>query len=380
MHILIFIIGCLLGYLVADKFKSNKLSSQLKAELSSLSRQSLLENNQEFLKLAGNQFNSLQNLANQDLKNQKTQIQSLIDNIEKNLHHHQKFVHQVEKQNLDQLSKLSSNLQSLMQSEKELTKTTKSLETALRSNQAVGSWGEIQLSRILELAGLKKYVDYQTQATITAENGSSLRPDLILNLPNQRVVIIDSKAPLSNYLKSIETQQEQLKARFIKTFISDFKKHIQDLEKKQYQKEFQHSAPFVIMFVPNDNLFSVALDHSSDLLDFAMSKNVVIATPSTLLAMLLLIEKSWQDQKLSEQIQAHYKEGATLIDRIKTFVSHIQHVGKGLQSANNAFNKIQGSYERSVLPQMRKFKNLRDQKSTTDDLDIPNITQKHLTN
>ena len=204
MQILTFIIGCLLGFLVADKFKSNKLSSQLKAELSDLSRQSLLENNQEFLKLASNQFASLQNLASQDLSNQKSQIQTLIDNIEKNLHHHQKFVHQVEKQNLDQLAKLSSNLHSLMQSEKELTKTTKSLETALRSNQAVGSWGEIQLNRILELAGLKKYVDYQPQSTITTDNGSSLRPELGLNLPNQRVLIIDSKAPLSNYAKVLK--------------------------------------------------------------------------------------------------------------------------------------------------------------------------------
>ena len=379
MQILIFITGLLLGYLIAEKFKSSKLSAQIKSELSDLSRQSLQENNQNFLNLAENQFKNLQQSAATDLNHQKNNIQNLISNIEKNLSQHQEFVYKVEKQNLNQLAELSSKLQNLMQSEKELSKTTKSLETALRSNQTVGSWGEIQLHRILEMAGLKQYVDFNTQVHLENEDGQKLRPDLLLNLPNDRVIVIDSKTPISNYLKSCDTDNRDLKAQHLKTYVADFKKHIQDLFKKHYQGSVKNSAPFIIMFVPNDALYNVAFENSADLLDFAIAKKVVIATPSTLLAMLLLVEKSWQDQKLSAKLSDHYEHGAKLIERIKTFVGHIQSVGKGLSAANTAFNKIQGSYEKSVLPQMRKFQDLRKVKQVNDLIAIDRVQESNIT-
>ena len=261
-----------------------------------------------------------------------------------------------------------------MQTEKDLKQTTKSLESALKSNQSSGAFGEMQLQKLIEMAGLKKYIDFDTQAHLTLEE-KNLRPDMILNLPHNRSLIIDSKTPMSNYLKSVEESNTELKTKHIKTFVSDFKKHIADLSKKQYTKALSNSAPFIIMFVPNDNLFIAAFENAPDLLDYAISNKVVIATPSNLLAMLLLIEKSWQDQNLSKKINKHFEEGRKLIEKLSIFLSHIKDLGAGLNNASKAYNKLQGSFDRTVNPQIKRFQKLREENPNKNNLELPNISE-----
>lgn len=374
LFVFVFISAFLIGYLAGSKGLNSGISQNLKLEIENLAQKTLEQNNQNFLHLAQNQFGNLQALALKDFESEKKQVKSIIENIEKSLIHHQRFVSEVEKNNLDQLSGLKENLNHLMQTEKELKQTTKSLESALKSNQSSGAFGEMQLQKLIEMAGLKKYIDFDTQAHLTLEE-KTLRPDMILNLPHNRALVIDSKTPMSNYLKSVEESNAELKMKHIKTFVSDFKKHIADLSKKQYTKALSNSAPFIIMFVPNDNLYITAFENAPDLLDYAISNKVVIATPSNLLAMLLLIEKSWQDQNLSKKINQHFEEGRKLIEKLSIFVTHIKDLGAGLNNASKAYNKLQGSFDRTVSPQIKRFQKLRDENPNKSTLELPNINE-----
>lgn len=374
LFVFVFISAFLIGYIAGGRGLSSGISKNLKLEIENLTQKTLEQNNQNFLNLAQNQFGNFQALAMKDFESEKKQVKSIIENIEKSLMHHQRFVSEVEKNNLDQLSGLKENLNHLMQTEKELKQTTKSLESALKSNQSSGAFGEMQLQKLIEMAGLKKYIDFDTQAHLTLEE-KTLRPDMILNLPHNRALVIDSKTPMSNYLKSVEESNSELKIKHIKTFVSDFKKHIADLSKKQYTKALSNSAPFIIMFVPNDNLYITAFENAPDLLDYAISNKVVIATPSNLLAMLLLIEKSWQDQNLSKKINEHFEEGHKLIEKLSIFLSHIKDLGNGLNNASKAYNKLQGSFERTVRPQIKKFQKLREENPNKKMLELPNINE-----
>lgn len=374
LFVFVFISAFLIGYLAGSKGLNSGISKNLKLEIQNLAQKTLEHNNQNFLNLAQNQFGNLQALAMKDFESEKKQVKSIIENIEKSLLQHQRFVSDVEKNNLDQLSSLKENLNHLMQTEKDLKQTTKSLESALKSNQSSGAFGEMQLQKLIEMAGLKKYIDFDTQAHLTLEE-KNLRPDMILNLPHNRSLIIDSKTPMSNYLKSVEESNTELKTKHIKTFVSDFKKHIADLSKKQYTKALSNSAPFIIMFVPNDNLFIAAFENAPDLLDYAISNKVVIATPSNLLAMLLLIEKSWQDQNLSKKINKHFEEGRKLIEKLSIFLSHIKDLGAGLNNASKAYNKLQGSFDRTVNPQIKRFQKLREENPNKNNLELPNISE-----
>jgi DNA recombination protein RmuC len=215
LFVFVFISAFLIGYLAGSKGLNSGISKNLKLEIENLTQKTLEQNNQNFLNLAQNQFGNFQALAMKDFESEKKQVKSIIENIEKSLMHHQRFVSEVEKNNLDQLSGLKENLNHLMQTEKELKQTTKSLESALKSNQSSGAFGEMQLQKLIEMAGLKKYIDFDTQAHLTLEE-KTLRPDMILNLPHNRALVIDSKTPMSNYLKSVEESNLELKNKHIK--------------------------------------------------------------------------------------------------------------------------------------------------------------------
>ncbi|MBT6143269.1 DNA recombination protein RmuC [bacterium] len=369
------ITGVILGWLAKAQIsraeaKASELAvDHMKETFQSLASDSLLKNNQQFLDLAKSNFEKIHVSADKDLKNRQQAVEGFVNNLQQNLNRYEKLVHSFEQDRGKQYGSLKEQLSHLIQAEKDLRQTTHTLETALKDSKARGNWGELQLKRVIEMAGLKEHVDFSTQSSYNHEDGQ-IRPDVIVKMPDVRNIAIDAKAPLANYLKATASQHKDDKARYLKVFHADIRKHINDLGSKAYFDKVENSAPFVVMFLPGEALIRAAMELDVTLLDQALSKKVIIASPSTLLAILLIVEKSWKDSKVSTHLEAVKKEGHELIKRLETFLGHLDKVGKGISSAANAFNSLAGSWNRNLLPQTNKFNKLRGHNKP-----IPNLVE-----
>ena len=362
------ITGVVLGWLAHSKvsraeLEAQKLSAdQMKESFAAVAQDSLAKNNQQFLDLAKSNFEKIHISADKDLQNRQQAIQNFANNLQQNLHRYEKLVTSFEQDRDKKYGALKEQLDYIIQAEKNLRETTRTLETALKDSKARGNWGELQLKRVIEMAGLTEHVDFTTQTTVTVDS-TMFRPDVIVKMPDVRNIAIDAKAPLANYLKATAAKDPEDKVKHLKTFLGDMRKHINDLGSKAYFDKIENSAPFVVMFLPGESLIRAAMELDVNILDEALSKKVILASPSTLLAILLIVEKSWKDSKVSTHLEAVQKEGQELIKRIGTFMGHVEKVGKGINSAANAFNSLAGSWNRNLLPQSIKFNKLRGHKS-----------------
>ena len=360
--------GVFLGWIAHSKVSQAQLDAQkisvenIKESFAAVAQDSLAKNNQQFLDLAKANFEKIQVSADKDLENRQQAISNFANNLQTNLQRYEKLVTSFEQDRDKKYGALKEQLDYIIQAEKNLRETTRTLETALKDSKARGNWGELQLKRVIEMAGLTEHVDFSTQTTVTVDN-TMFRPDVIVKMPDVRNIAIDAKAPLANYLKATAAKEPEDKIKHLKVFLQDIRKHINDLGSKAYFDKIENSAPFVVMFLPGESLIRAAMELDVNILDEALSKKVILASPSTLLAILLIVEKSWKDSKVSTHLEEVKKEGQELIKRIATFVGHVEKVGKGINSAANAFNSIVGSWNRNLLPQTIKFNKLRGHKT-----------------
>lgn len=368
-YILSFIFGALTGGLAihfVNQYLSKNLESQsdkLQNLFTDLAQQTLKNSQETFLNLAESKFENLSSAANKDLDLRKESINGFVKNLQENLERQENLIKHLEHDRTKKYGAISSQLQEILMAEKRLQETTKTLETALTDNKKAGNWGEVQLKRVVEMAGLMDKVDFTEQTTFTNQDGSLQRPDMIVNLPDQRKIIIDAKAPLANFLKASNTEDKDVKDKFQKMFIMDVKKHMNTLDSKAYQDSVDTTAPFVIMFLPGEYLIRKTMELDPQIMDYAINRKIILASPATLLSILIIIEKSWKDDKLSKRIQEVKVAGQDLISRLTTFTNHLTDVGKGLQRANKAFNSLTGSWNRNLVPQIKKFNALRGHKT-----------------
>jgi DNA recombination protein RmuC len=322
-----------------------------------LSQEALSANSESFLKLARQAFDTLQTSARGDLDQRRQAIEALLQPMGKTLERYEQGVRELEKQRVEAYSTLTEQVRSLLGSQQKLQLETGNLVKALRAPQVRGRWGEMQLKRAVEFAGMVDHVDFVEQQTATAGE-TTLRPDLIVRLPGQKQVVVDSKAPLAAYIEAVEAKDEDERRRHLADHARQVRDHVRKLAAKSYWNQFPNAPEFVVLFLPGESIFSAALEQDPKLIDDAFSESVVLATPTTLVALLKSVAYGWRQERLAENARDIAGAARELHDRIRVFTEHFSGVGRGLSQAVRTYNDAAGSLVSRVFPSGRRVEEL----------------------
>ncbi|MCR4623562.1 MAG: DNA recombination protein RmuC [Alphaproteobacteria bacterium] len=327
-----------------------KLSDTFKA----LSSDALSKNNQSFLDLAQVAFSKLQEKAKSDLELNKKSVSDLVDPIKSALDGVEQKLGDLEKSRVGAYEALKQQVGDLIISQNSLKNETSRLVSALKTPNTRGRWGEIQLRRVVELSGMVEHCDFREQISIN-NSDTKIRPDMVIYYPGNKQVVVDSKVPLTAYLKSLETQNEVERRILLKDHAKQLRDHVIKLAKKEYWSQFQDSPEFMIMFLPGEIFFSAAIEQDPELIEFAMRERVLITTPTTLLALLHTIAWGWRQENLAENAKQIVKMGQELYKRLCDMSQHFANLGKSVSSVVNHYNRTVATLEGRVLVSARKF-------------------------
>lgn len=367
------LIGFLIGYIRTIYYKSAltsernlheeklKLLEQANEKMSDhfsvLSSRALQQNNDTFLKLAEQNLSKYQLQAKNELKEREKSIEVMVKPIRDALEKTEKQLHEIEKERKASFGSLTEHLRQMNETQIRLQRETGNLVSALRRPEVRGQWGEMTLKRLAELAGMTGYCDFYEQESVSNESGI-MRPDMIVRMPDKRELVVDAKTPLDAYLNAVQSDNDSTRLAELQRHARKLRERVKELASKAYWMQFKHSPDYVVLFVPGDQFLSAALEQDAGILEYALGNKVILATPTSLIALLRAVAFGWRQQAVAQNAEQIQQLGEELHNRMLTFTDHLVKLGSTLGSSVDNFNKAVGSLEKSVLPGARKFTEL----------------------
>ncbi|MFP3874800.1 MAG: DNA recombination protein RmuC [Thiohalophilus sp.] len=341
-----------------EKIKALKEArEQLSDTFSALSSQALKHNNEEFLKLAQQKLEKFQSEAKGDLAQKEKAIEALVRPIRESLNKTEQQIQNIEKERKEAYGALHKHIETMNLTQQALRDQTHNLVQALRRPEVRGQWGELTLKRLAELAGMVEHCDFYQQENVKTDEGRQ-RPDMIVRMPDGREIVVDVKTPLDAYLSAIESSTDEQRQQHMQRHAKNVRQRINELHSKAYWSQFTQSPEFVVLFIPGDQFLSAALETDYQLMEDALSKNVILATPTSFVALLRAVAYGWRQEQLAKNAEHIKKIGEELYQRLATFTGHLQKMGRSLDTTVKHFNSTVGSFDSRILPSVQKFREM----------------------